>query len=268
MKILITGAGGFLGQLLAKNLSHHEIHALTRQQLNLANSTAVAQHFADSRYDVVLHCGAAGRNTPTAEDWNIVSSNLASVLNLMTHRHCFHKLINIGTGAEFDISTDINNVLESEIFDHNPAHSYGLSKNIIARYLTEQPNCFTLRLFGCFDSSEDHRRLLKKFHSVVASGSRFELQDRNFDMISATDFVTIVDAVLNNTIQHQNVNCVYAQKHRLSEILSVYCDKHGLDKTLINVSAQGLNYTGNGDILNQYHLPLQGLEQALTNYEF
>jgi GDP-L-fucose synthase len=268
LKILITGAGGFLGQLLVKNLSHHDTHAVTRQQLNLADATSVAQHFAVSKYDVVLHCGAAGRNTPTAEDWNIVSNNLASVLNLMTHRHCFDKLINIGTGAEFDISKDINNVQESEIFDHNPKHSYGLSKNIVARYLTEQPNCFTLRLFGCFDSSEDDRRLLKKFHSVVADGNQFELQDRNFDMISADDFVTIVDAVLNNTIQHQSINCVYAQKHRLSEILSVYCDKHGLDKSLINVAGQGLNYTGDGNVLDQYKLNLLGLEKSLANYEF
>lgn len=266
MKILITGAGGFLGQLLAKNLSHHEIHALTRQQLNLADSTAVAQHFADSRYDVVLHCGAEGRNTPTAEDWNIVSSNLASVLNLMTHRHCFDKLINIGTGAEFDISTDINNVLESEIFDHNPAHSYGLSKNIIARYLTEQPNCFTLRLFGCFDSSEDHRRLLKKFHSVVGRGLQFDLQDREFDTIGLVDFVTIVRAVLNNTIKHNNLNCVYDQKQKLSEILRLYCESHDLDSSLICVTGTGLNYTGNGKTLGGYQLPLLGLKQCLSIY--
>ena len=266
MKILITGAGGFLGQRLAQELSDHTVVALTRQQLNLADASAVAQHFASANYDVVLHCGAAGRNTPAVEDWNIVSNNLASVLNLMIHRYHFGKLINIGTGAEFDITQNIDCAHESEIFNCNPSYSYGLSKNIIARYLKGQPNCYTLRLFGCFDSNEDNRRLLKKFHSVVSTGSRFDLQDREFDMISVDDFVTIVRAVIDNTIQHRDINCVYAQKHKLSEILTMYCELHNLDSSLINITGSGLNYTGNGRNLSSYQLPLLGLEQSLSKY--
>ena len=268
MKILITGAGGFLGQYLARELEQdYTVHAFTRQQLNLADATAVQQHFAFSKYDAVIHCGAAGRNTPMVEDWNIVSNNLASVLNLMTNHSSFGQLINIGTGAEFDVSESIDRVNETEIFNRNPRQSYGLSKNIIARYLTEQPKCFTLRLFGCFDSSEDDRRLLKKFHDVVGSGNQFNIQDREFDMISARDFTTIVRAVLNNKVEHRNINCVYPKKYRLSEILSVYCDKHGLNSNLINITGQGLNYTGNGNILSRYNLDLEGLEQSLANYE-
>jgi nucleoside-diphosphate-sugar epimerase len=268
LKILITGAGGFLGQYLAQELADdYEVHAFTRQQLNLADASAVQQHFTFAKYDSVIHCGAAGRNTPMVEDWNIVSNNLASVLNLMTNQKSFGQLINIGTGAEFDVSLPVDCVSEAEIFNRDPRQSYGLSKNIIARYLSEQANCFTLRLFGCFDSQEDDRRLLKKFHSVVSTGARFSIQDRDFDMISARDFTTIVRAVLNKQVTDQNINCVYAKKYRLSEILSVYCDKHGLDSSLIDVSGQGLNYTGNGDTLSKYHLDLEGLEQALANYE-
>lgn len=267
MKILITGAGGFLGHYLAQELAEFDVHALSRQQLNLADADAVQQHFSCAEYDAVIHCGAAGRNTPLAEDWNMVSNNLASVINLMTHRHKFGKLINIGTGAEFDVSQSIDNIGETEIFSRNPRQSYGLSKNMIARYLSEQPNCFTLRLFGCFDSSEDDRRLLPKFHNVVSSGMQFDIQDRPFDMISARDFAVIVRGVLNNQVGHRNINCVYAQKRRLSEILSVYCDKHGLDSQLININGTGLSYTGNGNVLSKYNLNLEGLEQSLANYE-
>ncbi len=266
MKILITGAGGFLGKLLSQTLTEHQIHAFSRQQLNLTDSSAVAQHFANVSYDVVIHCAAAGRNTPAAEDWNIVSNNLASMLNLMTHQRCFDKLINIGTGAEFDISKNIDVAHESEIFDRTPIYSYGLSKNIIARYLSEQHNCYTLRLFGCFDSCEDDRRLLKKFHSVITAGHKFDLRDREFDTISANDFVIIVRAVLDNTIHHKNINCVYDQKYRISEILSLYCAQRNLDQSLINVIGTGLNYTGNSNILNSYDLPLLGLERSLLLY--
>ena len=266
MKILITGAGGFLGHYLAQELAEFDVHAFSRQQLNLADANAVQQHFSCAEYDAVIHCGAAGRNTPLAEDWNIVSNNLASVINLMTHRHKFGQLINIGTGAEFDVSNAIDLAQEDEIFSRNPRQSYGLSKNMIARYLSEQPNCFTLRLFGCFDSSEDDRRLLKKCRSVISGGNQFDIQDRPFDMISAQDFAVIVRAVLNKKIAHRNINCVYYKKYYLSETLKIFCEAQGLNSELINVSGQGACYTGNGDILNKYQLPLLGLEKSLALY--
>jgi len=268
MKILITGAGGFLGRYVAQQLSDHNVDACDRAQLNLANADAVKQYFADRSYDAVVHCAAAGRNTVWSQDPAVINNNLACAINLMTHRHKFGKLINIGTGAEFDLSQHIDSANEDEIFDRSPKHSYGCSKNLIARYLRSQPNCVTLRLFGCFDSTEDSRRLLQQFHSTVVQGQRFDLEDRWFDMFSARDFVKVLTAVLNNTVQHQDINCVYAQKHRLSDILSVYCDSHNLDSSLINVTGTGLNYTGDSGTLDQYNLDLDGLEKSLELYEF
>jgi len=265
LKILITGAGGFLGSYLAQHLPH-DVTALTRQQLNLADLNAVKEHFNKNIYDVVLHCGAAGRNTPLVEDNTILSSNLASVVNLMTYRNNFGQLINIGTGAEFDISKPINNAHENDIFNRNPTQSYGLSKNFISRYLSTQSNCTTLRLFGCFDKSEEDRRLLKKFHSTVLSGNTFSFDDKPFDMISAIDFTTVVNAVINKTVTDNNVNCVYNQKYQLSEILKMYCEEHNLDASLINVTGHGNSYTGNGNILEKYKLPLLGMEQSLSRY--
>jgi GDP-L-fucose synthase len=266
LKILITGAGGFLGSYLSKHL-HYEIVALTRQELDLSDAEATNKYFKSNRFDAVIHCGASGRNTPAIEDWNIVNNNLSSIMNLVLNHNRFSKLINIGSGAEFDISKPINCVNESEIFEIMPEQSYGKSKNLVSRYLHDHPNCYNLRLFGCFDSSEDDARLLKKMHSVISQGNTFSILDREFDMISAIDFVTIVDAVLNNTITEHDINCVYPKKYRLSEILSVYCNKHGLDPSLIKVTGQGLNYTGNGNTLSKYHLNLLGLEQSLANYE-
>ena len=266
MRVLITGAGGFLGSYLAEHL-HYEIVALTRQELDLSNAEETSKYFKNRYFDAVIHCGAAGRNTPAIEDWNIVNNNLSSVMNLMNNRDRFGKMINIGTGAEFDISKIIDRIKESEVFERMPTQSYGLSKNLVTRYLHTQTNCHNLRLFGCFDSSEDDARLLKKMHSVVSQGNKFSISDREFDMISASDFAAIINAVLDGTIIEFDINCVYAEKYRLSEILSVYCDKHRLDKSLIEVTGQGLNYSGNGDILSKYNLNLLGLEQSLANYE-
>lgn len=267
MKILITGAGGWLGRYLTTALApEHDVVAADRQALDVANAAQVAQHFKTVSYDAVVHCAAAGRYTPAVEDWNIVNNNLAGTINLMVHQHSFGRLINIGTGAEFDIAQHIDCVDEDEIFHRNPSQSYGLSKNIIARCLSNYPNFYTLRLFGCFDPGEDSTRLMKKFHSVVAAGQEFKLQDRPFDMISAEDFATVVRSVLAGEIVDNNLNCVYAEKHRLSDILKLYCDSHALDSGLLTVTGQGLCYTGSGDRLSKYDLPLHGLEKSITTY--
>lgn len=256
-----------MGRYLATALRPaYDVVAADRQALDVANAAQVAQHFRTFSYHAVIHCAAAGRYTPAVEDWNIVNNNLAAAINLMCHQVSFGRLINIGTGAEFDISQPIDSVDEDEIYHRNPSQSYGLSKNIIARSLSNYPNCHTLRLFGCFDSGEDSSRLLKKFHSVLASGQEFNLQDRPFDMISAEDFATIVRSVLAGEIFDNNLNCVYAEKHRLSDILKLYCDSHALDSSLLKISGEGLCYTGSGEKLSKYDLPLHGLEKSISNY--
>jgi len=265
LKILITGAGGFLGSYLARHLQY-DVIALTRQELDLSDAEATHNHFRHNRYDAVIHCGAAGRNTPWAEDRSIVNSNLLSVMNLMSNSREFDTLINIGTGAEFDISQPIDCARESDVFTCSPQQSYGMSKNLISRCLRTHPMCYNLRLFGCFDSSEDNARLLKKLHSSLAQGDKFSITDREFDMISAEDFTTVVNAVLNGNIIDRDINCVYAEKHTLGEILGIYCDTHNLDKSLIEVTGQGMSYTGNGDKLEKYKLPLLGLRESLARY--
>jgi nucleoside-diphosphate-sugar epimerase len=41
MKILVTGAAGFLGSYVSNHLLDHQVHAATRQQLDLTDLTAV-----------------------------------------------------------------------------------------------------------------------------------------------------------------------------------------------------------------------------------
>jgi hypothetical protein len=59
---------------------------------------------------------------------------------------------------------------------------------------------------------------------------------------------------------------VYADKHKLSDILKMFCEQQGLDSSLIKIDGQALSYTGNSDRLNSYQLPLLGLQQSLSVY--
>jgi hypothetical protein len=77
----------------------------------------------------------------------------------------------------------------------------------------------------------------------------------------------IIESVLAKQIHDNNLNIVYNKKYHLSEIVKMYAQLHNLDSELIQVSGHDTNsYTGNGTRLNQYQLPLLGLEQSLKIY--
>jgi UDP-glucose 4-epimerase len=268
MKILVTGAAGFLGSYVSNHLSGHQVHAATRLQLDLTNLDAVTATLKHNLYDIIINCAAAGREQLRSYEHAIYANNLESFYNLAINDQYYSKLINIGSGAEFDIDQDIDNVDESEIWNRRPQYSYGQSKNVIARFSADFPKTTTLRLFGCFDPSESENRLLKRFTAAVGNQLPFVLtQDRYFDMVSARDFVRVIEAVIDGTIQDQDLNIVYDQKYRLSDILMLYSKLQGLDTTFLHVSSVNiLNYTGDGSRLSKYNLTLDQLEKSLLLY--
>jgi hypothetical protein len=92
-------------------------------------------------------------------------------------------------------------------------------------------------------------------------------QDRFFDMVSARDFVRVIEAVINGIITDRDLNVVYDQKHRLSDILVLYSKLHKFNTEYLQVgSVNILNYTGNGDRLSKYNLALDNLEHSLLLY--
>jgi len=268
LKILVTGAGGFLGQYFAQHLNY-EVDACDRHALDLTNAQAVQDRLQSEQYDAVLHCASAGRNVARVIDNTIETNNLVGFSNLVANRHNFGQLINLATGAEFDIDSNIDQVPEDAIWTRNPVHSYGRSKNIIARQVQILENFYNVRIFGCFDPSEADNRPLKALTKKCLTGETFAIPaDRQFDMISVKDLQTVILAILTNKINDKDVNAVYNTKYYLSEILMTYAKLHNLDTDLIKVSGHDQNsYTGNGSRLAGYHLPLQGLEQALTDYQ-
>ena len=267
MKILVTGAGGFLGQYFAQHLGY-EVDACDRHTLNLTNARAVQDRLQSEQYDAVLHCASAGRNVARVIDNTIETNNLVGFSNLVANRHRFGRLINLATGAEFDVDSNIDQVQEDAIWTRNPIHSYGRSKNIIARQVQILQNFYNVRIFGCFDPSEADNRPLKALTKQCLAGKTFTIPaDRQFDMISVRDLQTVILAILSNKINDKDVNAVYNTKYYLSEILMTYAKLHNLDPNLIKVLGHDQNsYTGNGARLAGYRLPLLGLEQSLEIY--
>ncbi len=60
MKLLVTGAGGMLGQALVPCLRArgHEVKALPKEELDVTNFQQVQQVLASEKPELILHCGA------------------------------------------------------------------------------------------------------------------------------------------------------------------------------------------------------------------
>ena len=269
MKILITGAGGFIGSYLVQHLTEHSVDAVTRKELDLCDPFAVKSWLTNNHYDAIIHCASRGRNDPRSTDSSILTDNVLAWANLATNRSHYGMLINLATGAEFDLETNIDRAKEEDIWKFCPSTSYGLSKNMIARSAQYLPNFYNLRIFGCFDPSEDDRRPLKRLSKQLTNNEPFIVTgDKFFDMISVIDLTTVIRAVLDGKIADKDLNIVYNQKCKLSEILKLYAQIHNLDEKLIFVeSTDSNNYTGDGSKLNKYNLSLLGLNLSLEQYK-
>jgi hypothetical protein len=130
------------------------------------------------------------------------------------------------------------------------------------------PKCRTIRVFGCFDPSEDSIRPIKKLTHCIENRTPFVIeQDRWFDMISVIDLVKVVQFVMTGACGFQDINAVYSHKTRLSDILRLYCKIHGHDPKWVQVVEQnGLSYTGDSSRIDMLNLPLLGLNKSLELY--
>lgn len=258
MKVAVLGANGFLGQCILRDLKKYTLIPVTRKDLDLTNFEQVKSWLLENKPDVIINSAIAGGSKTglSQQEFADVQNNLSIFMNFYNNSNIFSKFINIGSGAEFDLSTNIDQAREETVIRSNPKDSYGYSKNLISRLVLEKDNFYTLRLFGCFDNSEPEYRLFKKF----LNNSQFCLTDRQFDYISATDFCRILSHYIDHDNLPKDINCVYQNKLWLSDILAKF------NKEFTIIGNNNLNYTGNGEKLNSLNLSLDGLELGIKEY--
>ena len=263
MRILITGANGFIGRNLAAALTEYEVTKLTRQTVDLTNREAVNEFFKGKSFDVILHCAMVGGRRYKNDGPEVLYKNLAMFYNLLAHQDKFGKLVNFGSGAELDKHNDINK--DSYFKDAYPLDHYGMAKNIICRLIENEDKCFSVRLFNVFGADEESARFIRaNIQRYIDREPIIIHQDKMMDFFYIDDLITLVKFYINKSHIPEEINAVYKDKYTLSGIATMVNNLSDYKVDVI-VEQEGLSkhYVGKNTRLDLLKLPLKELQQGI-----
>jgi len=252
MKILITGASGFVGSHGISQLSEYNLQTTTHQELDLTNEDQVRKFLNDKKFDWIVHCASVG-GSRLKEDPNC-SVNIEMVKNLLEFRKKA-KFITFGSGAEYNLER---------------WNDYGRSKRYIRDICLQSKNCYYLRLFGVFGKNEWDTRFITSCIQRCKNNKPISIhQNRLYDFVHIKDVYNIIRLILENKIKHKELDCCYEDKYdllQIAEYIKLYCESN--NKIIVNDKK---NYIR--DYIGEYKYPIikrtlfERIEEFINEYE-
>jgi nucleoside-diphosphate-sugar epimerase len=247
MKILITGANGYIGKSLHNALKDkYEVTAITKKEVNLTNSSSVNLFFLGEKYDVVIHCAVVGGSRLVEDKWDVMDTNLIMYYNLLANKDHFEKFIHFGSGAETYI----------------PKEPYGYSKKVIAKSILNQPKFYNLKIFGVFDENELDTRFIKSNITKYLNKKPMQVyQNKAMDFFYMPDLVDVVEYYINEKELLKEFDCIYPHPANLIDITNTINKLGNYEVDIINQDKNGNDYISK----HRTALPIEfiGLEEGI-----
>ncbi len=167
MKTLIIGGSGFLGSKLVGFLNgssqstYHQNKIFPNQiQMNLADEASIRKCLAETKPDVVLHCGGL-TNTDFCEA-NPNSADRINGLGTLEILNRFdRKMIYFSTDYVFDGE----DAPYDEKSQPNPINQYGKTKLAAERAVLDKPQSLVVRVSGLYGFNRNNNRFLDGLRS-------------------------------------------------------------------------------------------------------
>ncbi len=262
MKILLTGVNGFVGKNIYEKLrNEYDFLAPTRLELDLTDGKKVDDFFNKNKIDVVIHAAIVGGSTAAEQVDSALSQNLRMFFNIVRNKHKFGKMINLGSGAEYDKSKSIVDVKESDFDKNIPVDDYGFFKYICSKYIEGQDDIVSLRIFGLFGKHEDYRyRFISNAICQNLAGLPITIsQNVYFTYVYIDDFVKIVDFFINHEAKYKFYNIGNGEKIDLLTIARII-NEVAEKKSEVVVKNEGLN--------DEYTCDNKRLKKELGDFKF
>jgi len=247
-KILIVGAGGFVGrnlkEFLGKEKNLYEIYAPASNEFDISDERAVNEQLKKQYYDVIIHAAVYNPRVGSDKDPSKeLDKNLRMFFNFERYQSLYDKMLYFGSGAEFDKRGEISMIHEGDAGNGIPNTDYGLYKYIINKSIQHSNNICNLRIFGLFGKYENWK---KTFISGACCKALKDLpitikQNVFFDYLYIDDFCKIIKWFIDHDAKHKEYNVTSGNKIDLLTLadivkkvsgkeLPVYVCKEGLAK--------------------------------------
>lgn len=246
MKILITGAAGFTGKILAEALSKkHTVYALDVKPMKRANIIPLKIDLTDKRqaaklkkikFDIVYHLAAVqmfSKPKPMQEDFFDV--NVEGTKNILAACKGTKRFV-------FASSTAVYGRKKGRIEENekcNPTTPYAKSKLLAERYVKESGIPFTILRF-CTIYGPREEGTLNKIISFVKKGRLVPIiaPQNRLHLVHITDVISALEKSLSPKAKNKTYNIAGPDTPTVREMIGMIENEIGSKKTKINVPEQ------------------------------
>ncbi len=262
-KILLTGGSGFIGQNITESYlaKKYSIIAPKRSELDLSNDVSVQNFFQKNKFDLVIHSACKPGHRNAADTNGVFYTNSRMFFNLMKHSDSFAKMLNIGSGAIYDMRHYKPKMQEEYFAENIPVDEHGFCKYVIGKQIENSKKVIDLRVFGIFGKYEDYAI---RFISNAICKAIFDLpitirQNRKFDYLDVNDLMPILEFFIENEVQFNSYNITPDNSVELLEIAKIInaISKKNLP---ITIAMEGFGSEYSGDNAR--------LKKEIKNFEF
>lgn len=262
MKILVTGGNGFIGKNIKESYlaEKYTIVAPSRLELDCSDDVSVENYFKKHSFDVVIHSAAKAGHRNATDTSNLLLTNSRMMFNLLKHQNSWEKLLNMGSGAIYDMQNYQPKMRESYFGTHIPKDEHGYNKYIFGKLLPSLNHVYDFRIFGVFGKYEDYAI---RFISNAICKSLFDLpitlrQNKKFDYLYINDLMPILEHFIEHNPSEKAFNITpdnSIELLKLAELVKTISKKD----IEIKVAQEGfgLEYSGDNSLLRKEMPSLQ-----------